>query len=199
MNFKLGLIGISLILQIVGYIPYLRDIIKKKTEPHSYTWLIWAITQGIAAAGVWYGNGGLGMYTLIFGVIAVFIIFCFSLKYGTKNITKSDTVIFILALLSIIVWWKLDQPLLSVLMVTLIDIFGFFPTLRKTYQEPWSETTSSWILFSLSNLLAVLSLSTFSLITSVYLITITLLDFSLAVTIIYRRNFVLKPNLIKLN
>ncbi len=186
------LLIISLILQIIAYIPYLRDILKRKTEPHAYTWLIWAITQGIAAAGIYYGFGGLAIFQLIFGVITVLIVFAFSFKYGTKNITKSDKIVFILALLSIVVWWKLKQPLISILMVTLIDLFGFYPTLRKTYQEPWSETLSTWIFFTLSNLLAIFCISKYSLLTSTYLIAITFLDFLLVLVIFYRKKIVFK-------
>ena len=192
MNPKLVFLIVSLLFQIIAYIPYFRDMFKRKTQPHTYTWLIWAITQGVAMAGVWYGEGGLGALNLLFGVVAVLTIFFFSLKYGTKNITKSDTVIFILALLAIVVWWQLKQPLISVIMVTLIDIFAFYPTVRKTYEEPWSETPFTWFFFSLSTLLALFALSKFSFMTSAYLITITAMDMILVAIIMYRRKIVPK-------
>jgi hypothetical protein len=51
-----------------------------------------------------------------------------SLKYGTRNITRSDTIILILALAAVFVWVQLDNPLLAVIMVTLIDLAGYVPS-----------------------------------------------------------------------
>ena len=53
----------------------------------------------------------MGGLELVIGTIFVFIVFLFSLKYGTKNITKSDTAVLITAFLAVLVWWQLHQPL----------------------------------------------------------------------------------------
>jgi hypothetical protein len=31
---------------IAAFLPYLRDMLARKTRPHAYTWLIWILTQG---------------------------------------------------------------------------------------------------------------------------------------------------------
>lgn len=41
---------------IVSFFPYIRQILKRRCQPHAYTWLIWCITVSIAAAGVWFGG-----------------------------------------------------------------------------------------------------------------------------------------------
>lgn len=129
-----------LIFVFAGYLPYFRDIFRNKTQPHAYTWLIWAITQGTATVALWHGKGGWGVLPLLVGTMLVFTVFLLSLKYGTKNITRADTIILIAALLAIVIWWQLHNPLLAVVMVTLIDVAGYAPSLRKTFEEPWSET-----------------------------------------------------------
>ena len=85
----------SLLVIFGGYVFYLKDIFSRKTKPHIYTWLIWTITQGVALLGLLYGKGGWGALALSISTILVFIIFLISFKYGTKNITKFDTIILI--------------------------------------------------------------------------------------------------------
>jgi len=38
---------IAIVLTFIGYIPYIRDIFKKKTTPHIFTWFIWTLAVGI--------------------------------------------------------------------------------------------------------------------------------------------------------
>ena len=136
-NIKLIFAILAVLSAVFGsFLPYIKDIFKKKTKPHAYTWLIWTITQGVATAGLLYGKGGWGALDLLIGTLFVFAIFLISLKYGTKNITKLDTIILIVALLAIIVWLQMRNPLIAVLMVTAIDFIGYFPSFRKSFQEP---------------------------------------------------------------
>lgn len=172
-NFKIIFAVLSIILCVSAFIPYIRDIILKRTKPHAYTWLLWTITQSIAVAGLWYGGGNLGSIELTIGTILVFFVFLFSLKHGTKDITLSDTLVLIIALLAILVWWQLNNPVLAVFLVSVIDTFAAIPTYRKSWREPWSETALSWALFSAGNIFAILALSSYNFLTLTYLITIT--------------------------
>lgn len=193
MNIKIIFTILAIITGVSALFPYFRDIFLLKTKPHAYTWLIWAITQGTAAAGVWYGGGGFGAINLTIGAFFVAVIFLFSLKYGTKNITISDTIILIAAFLAIVVWWQLNQPLISIIMVSIIDMLGYIPSLRKTYYEPWSETLSSWIVFSISNVFVMLSLNEYNFLTMVYLVAITIANMTLFLLCFFRRQVILKP------
>jgi hypothetical protein len=193
MNLKIILSIVSAIIMLIAYLPYFRDIILHKTKPHSYTWLIWILTQGTALAGMWYGGGNWGLLSMFTGTILVCVVFAFSFKYGTKNITREDTIILIAALCAILVWWQLDKPILSIIMVTAIDVLGYIPTFRKSYIEPWSETLITWFLFTVSNILAILSLSRYNLLTTTYLVAITVANIALFLLCYFRRFKVLKP------
>lgn len=195
MNLKIVFSIIATVIGVVAFLSYFRDIFLLKTKPHVYTWLIWSITQGTGVLGILYGGGSWGALNLAVGTIFVVFIFLFSLKYGTKNITMSDTVILIAALCAILVWWQLHQPLISVIMVSVIDVIGYVPSFRKTYREPWSETMMSWILFAASNIFAILALREYNLLTLTYLIAITLANVSLFAICFFRRPFIAKLNL----
>lgn len=190
LDIKIIFIIISVLISITAFLPYIRDVFLKKTKPHTYSWLIWLLTQGTAVAAIWYGGGGFGALNLTLGLFFIFGIFLFSLKYGTKDITKFDTITLVLAICAILVWWQLDQPLISVIMVSIIDFVGYIPTFRKSYKSPWSETLFSWILFAISNLFAILALREYNVLTLAYIITITLANLIIFCICFFRRPFV---------
>ncbi len=190
MDIKIILTLVATLIGIVAFLLYFKDTFSLKTKPHVYTWLIWAITQGTAVFGIWYGGGGWGALELTVGTLFVIAVFLFSLKYGTKNITKSDMVILIAALAAIVVWWQLHQPLISVLMVSAIDVIGYVPSFRKSYEEPWSETLISWMLFSASNIFAISALKEYNALTVTYLAAITSANIALLFICYFRRQLI---------
>ena len=185
----LGLLGGLLIAG--SFIPYIRDILKADTEPHVYTWFIWSVTQAIAAYAILEGNGGLfAALSVASGAILSFVVFLMSLKHGTKNISDFDTVTLIIALMAIVMWWELDQPEWAIVAIALIDLLGFLPTFRKTWHEPKSESSFAWVLFLLGNMAALLALSTYSIMTSFYIITMIIASVVLvALTLRKKRHF----------
>jgi hypothetical protein len=188
MNIKLVATIISVIIGLVSFLPYLRDTFLNKTKPHVYTWLIWTITQGIATLGIFYGYGGWGgALNLGIGTFFIFVILIFSLKNGTKNITTFDTIILISALCAIFVWWKLEQPVIALMMICAIDAIGYIPTYRKSYEDPWSETILTWIGFGLGNIFSVIALLQYNFLTLAYLITIFSANLILVLICVVRR------------
>ncbi len=187
MNIKLILAILAAIVGVAGFYPYLRDIFKKETKPHVYTWLIWSITLGTAAAGVVKGEGGYGALVFVLETFLNFFVFLLAFKYGSNNITRGDTVSLIAALLAILIWWQLGNPLLAVLMVSLIDGIGYIPTYRKTYKEPRSETPSFWLLMVVSDILFILSLAEYNLLTLSYVIVLTVSNIAVLSICLLRR------------
>lgn len=193
MHTKLIFALVSTVIGTIAFLPYLRDMFRRKTQPHSYTWLVWAITQGTAVAGIWHGGGGIGGLEFVVGTILVFVVFLFSLKYGTKNITKSDTIVLVAALLAVLAWWQLKNPFLAVLMVCIIDVLGYIPSYRKSYEEPWSETLFTWVAFVIGNGFALLALEKHNFLTMGYIISISVANLILVGLCLIRRRFIQKP------
>jgi len=187
---------IKVILGIVGglliagsFIPYIFDIVKKKTEPHVYTWFIWSITHMIAALAIFEGNGGLfAALSVASGGILSFGIFLMSFKYGTKNITTFDTATLVTAIVAVFMWWKLDHPEWSIITIAMIDLLGFIPTFRKTWFRPGSESIIAWTLYAVGNIAALVAITTYIIMTSFYIATMIAASFTL-VTIILTRRF----------
>jgi hypothetical protein len=183
---------ISVIFGTISFIPYLKDIFSKKTQPHLYTWLIWTLTQGTATVALWYGNGGLGGLNLTIGTFLILCVCFFSIKHGTKNITIHDTIILFISILAIIIWWQLKQPVLSIILVSVIDLLGYIPTYRKSYMHPWSENLLAWIGFSMGNIFAIAALDEYNFLTLTYLVFIvignTIFSFFIFIRRFYLKN-----------
>ena len=175
------------ILMVIGYIPYLKDILAGKTKPHLYTWIIWTITWGTALVALLYAGGKFGSIVMITGMILVLWVLGLCFKHGTKNITRSDTVTLIFALLAVVAWWQLRDPTISVIMVTAIDGLGYIPTLRKTYQEPNSETMSFWFIMAAVTFISIVANAEYNFLTVFYLGVVTLANITVAMTIVLRR------------
>lgn len=180
---------------LLGFYPYLRDIYQKKTLPHSITWLIWAITQGTATAGLWAGGGGIGAINHSIGTCLVVFVFILSLFDGNNDIKKSDLAVLIMALSGMITWYFLQSPVLAVAIVTGVDCIGYLPTYRKTWSKPWSETISAWSLFTLSNVFTLMAMENFNFLTVGFISVVTCANIILISIMIIRRKSV-KENVV---
>lgn len=159
---------IASLLAIVGNVPYLRDIIKKKVKPHPYTWLVWSIVSCIIFFGQVAKGAGIGAMPTAASEIFTIIIFFFSLKYGFKHIRKIDTVFLVIALLGIIPWLLTKDPTVSVIIAVGIDLTAFIPTLRKTFISPTSETRTLYITNVLRHILMLFALQAYNVATMLH-------------------------------
>jgi hypothetical protein len=98
-----------------------------------------------------------------------------------------------LALIAIIIWWQLKQPLITVFMVSAIDGLGYIPTIRKSFKDPWSETLSFWLIMAIVDCLAIASNGEYNLLTVFYLSVLGVANIIVSsVCIVRRRQKLLK-------
>lgn len=100
--------------------------------------------------------------------IFTLIIFLFSLKYGFKGIRRIDTLFLALALGGIGLWILTNDPTLSVVIAVSIDVIAFVPTLRKTWEQPSTETPILYSSNVLRHILALFSLQTYNIATMLH-------------------------------
>jgi hypothetical protein len=164
---------IAVILTFLGYIPYLRDTIKGKTKPHIYTWFIWGFVTAIAFCLQLGAKAGAGAYVTLAAAIVCFVIFLLGLKQpkAERNITPVDSIFLVASFLALGLWLIAKQPVVSVILLSTIDMLGFVPTIRKSWNRPQEETLSSYATNTFRFGLAILALSHYTIVTSLYPIT----------------------------
>lgn len=132
-------------------------------------------------------GAGWGITPLVLGATLCVSVFLLSFKYGTKNVTRFDLACLVSALAIFCFYLLTHRALLSVILVSVIDVIGFLPTFRKAYAEPYSETTSSYVLSAIADGFALGALANFGLTTTLYLFTLIVVDGFCSVLIIARR------------
>jgi hypothetical protein len=175
---------IAAIIAFIGNVPYLWDVIKKRIQPHPYTWLVWMIVSGVTFFGGLSRGAGIGALPTGVSEIFTVIIFFFSLQYGFSQITKTDTYFLIVALAGLIPWAITKDPTISVIIVVLIDLVAFIPTLRKTWLFPKTENPILYSTNSLRHLLTLFSLEAYNVATMLHSLVMILVNFAMTLIII---------------
>lgn len=181
--------SIAVVLTFVGYIPYILDTIKGKTKPHVYTWFIWGIITLAAYALQVSANAGPGSFvTLAAAIVCLFIAALgLGVARSEKNIDKVDTFCFILALVATSAWLFAGQPVVAVILLSLADMIGFIPTIRKSWRNPWQETLFSYEMNTIRFVLAIYALSNYSLVALLYPLTWVVANGLFSIFLIVRR------------
>lgn len=78
-------------------------------------------------------------------------------------------------------------------MVTAIDGMGYIPTIRKSWEEPWSEPLAFWFAMAIVSILTILSLGEINWLTAPYLAVLATLNISILSICAFRRKSIPKP------
>ncbi len=147
---------------------YIHSIFKKNVKPHYFTWLIKSIILSIAAYSQFKGGGGYGALFTLWAAMGASLITVISYFKGITDIKRSDKSILALCLFSIILIPLLKTPFISLIVLTITDTSGFYPTLRKSFHNPYSDNTVSLFLFGVTNALGILALQNYNFLTLFY-------------------------------
>jgi hypothetical protein len=173
---KETIIIVASILAIVGNLPYIRDVLRNKIQPHPFTWLVWSIVSCIIFFGALAKGGGLGTIPILASEIFTVAIFILSLKHGFKNVKKVDVLFLAIALLGLIPWYLTKDPTVSVIIAVSIDLVAFIPTLRKTYLQPKTENYILYLMNVLRHILIMFSLDAYNIATTLHSIVMIVLN-----------------------
>ena len=181
-------IGIlAIVLTVLGYTPYVRDVLAGKTRPHAFTWLVTGLLTGISFFAQAANGAGLGAWVTGLGAIGSVGIFLLAFWYGERRIVAADWVCLAGAAAALALWVITDDPLLSLVLIICTDLFGFAPTVRKSWLRPHEETVSVYLLTALRFSLAIAAMGSYSIVTWLYPAYIAAVTCSLSVLLIVRR------------
>jgi hypothetical protein len=187
-NYKVIFSLIAIVITFVAYVPYIHSILNGSVKPHVFSWIIWGITTCIAFLAQFYAKGGVGAIPVgISGVITIFVASLAFIKRGDLTIHRIDWIFFISAIMSLPVWYLTSDPMWAIIILTLVDMLGFGPTIRKAYSEPFQENIVFFALFLVRNVLVIIALENYSLTTVLFPASIVIACFFLIFLILVRR------------
>lgn len=159
---------VAILFALLAYINYFRDIFRGKTKPHAFTWLIWCVMSTVAFFSQVSDGGGVGTWVLAFTALVDFAIFTASVFKGKTDITNMDWFCLMGAFLGVALFTFNDDPPMSLVIISAVDIIGFIPTVRKSMTKPYQETVVTFGFTSLKYLFAIMALENYTFTTVYY-------------------------------
>lgn len=178
---------LSLLLNAMSGIPYIYFVLKGKTRPHVFTWILWGVLAAIAAAAQGTAQAGPGNWTVILSAVLSLITAALAFSHGDRGTTRGDWVAFIIGLAAIPLWYVTANPLAAVILVTISDGAGYIPTIRKSWMKPREEMVSSYGISNLKHFAAIAATSSYSATTLVYPVALSLMNGALIAVLLWRR------------
>jgi hypothetical protein len=162
----LGLV--SVLLACIGYGSYIVSVLRGRTRPHIFSWCIWALVMGIAAAAQLTNGAGAGGWVTAFSTLACGAIALLSFRHGDRHIVTSDWLALVIALAIIPLWALTRNPLWAVVLASAIDGLAYYPTMRKSWHRPREETCITYSVDFIKWLFAIPALTVYSFVTLTY-------------------------------
>ena len=185
----LSVVGITLTL--VAFYPYLRGILHGTVNPHVFSWVIWGSTTLLVFLAQLQAGGGVGAWPIgVSAAITLLIAALASVKRADRSITRMDWFFLVAALSALPLWLATSDPTWAVVVLTLVDLLGFGPTIRKTYAAPHSESLTFFGILAARNLIVVMALERYAVATVLFPAAIAIACSGLVCLILYRRRIV---------
>ena len=160
---------VAIALTIIAYVPYVAAIRAGRVKPHFFSWLIWSLTTAIVFFAQLAAAGGAGAWpTAVSAAITIYVAWLSLVLRSDFSANRADWVFLLAALFSLPLWYFTDDPLWSVVILTVIDALGFAPTLRKAWARPHEESMQFYVIFTVRSMLAVWALETRTLTTVLF-------------------------------
>src|SRR5690606_17046552 len=150
----------GLLLTLVAFVPYLRDILRNRIRPHVFSWVIWGLTTFVTFLAQLSAGAGPGAWPIgLSGLLTIAVAVLAYIKRADLRITRVDWVVFLAALSALPLWFFTAEPTPAVIVVTAVGLLGCGPGCRKVWQQPHTESIPFCLLFQVRSLLVVLAVS----------------------------------------
>lgn len=172
------------VVAIISFLPYIVDIFRGKTKPERASWFIWAVLGGIAFFSQFAKGATDSLWLPGVQTFGVALIFLLAMKFGTGGFAKRDKIALLCAALGLVLWYITSEAAIALFIVIAVDAAASVLTIIKSYEDPESETIISWVLFSVSGILAAFAVGSWNLVLLSYPFYIFLTN-AVVVTTIY--------------
>ena len=150
---------LALLVNLLGYIPYVHDIVKGRVKPQRITWGIWAALSSVVFANQVTNGGGWSVYFFGSSALVTSLVFILSLRRGTGGSSRTDRMLLVAAIILFVYWLFSRDTRYTTLIAILIDALGALPTILKAYNSPRSETYPQWVMAGVGGALSLLAIA----------------------------------------
>ncbi|MEL7545473.1 MAG: hypothetical protein AAGJ84_02405 [Pseudomonadota bacterium] len=168
--------------------PYIRAVISGQTRPHVFSWFIWGVGTLVVFAAQLLDGGGFGAMVIGVSGVITFGIAMLALSRGAdRSIVAMDWVFLALAASALPLRFLTETALSAVIILTLVDLLGFGPSVRKAYDRPWEENATFFAIGAVRNVFVLLALANHSWTTVLFPAAVGIACFGFVCLILLRR------------
>ncbi|WP_206698752.1 hypothetical protein [Leptospira stimsonii] len=179
---------LAIAITFYAFFPYIQNVYRGETKPHIFSWIIWGSTTLIVFFAQLSANAGIGAWPIgVSAVISIYIAVLAFQRKADQSITLKDWIFFLFAIGALPIWYFSSDPLWAVVCLTIVDVLGFGPTLRKAYAFPFDENVFFFFLFFVRNMISIGALESLSITTVLFPATIGFCCLFLILLILVRR------------
>jgi hypothetical protein len=149
-------------------VPYVYQVYKGIIRPHPFTWFIWTCLTLLMAIVQFYEGAGGGSWLLFSTSVFNTLIVILSIRYGTRDIKKVDYVVLAFCLGCFPLYFLFEMPIMTALVITIIDCVSFIPMLRKSIKDPYGESAMFQWMMVVAYGFSLLSMQTYSIATCLF-------------------------------
>lgn len=175
------------VLSFAAYLLYIVATIRGTTKPNRATWWVLTLVGIMIAASYYAGGARATIWVAISYVLGPAIIAVLSLSYGEGKWERLDQFCLVGALLSALIWYLSNSPLLVLLLNILMDFLGLLPTIKKSYLRPEGEDRPAWTLETFAGALNVLAIEKWTFAIMFYPLYLLLMNGIVTFFLYYRR------------
>jgi hypothetical protein len=156
------------VVSLLGFAPYIIEILQGKTRPNRATWWIWTVVGAMLCASYYASGARHTVWVPVGYVIGPLVTALLSVKYGEGGSGRFDRLCLGVCLLSLPAWWLARSPLVALLINLGVDLLGALPTIRKSYSEPKEESIRSWTIFLVADILNLGAIGSWTIASALY-------------------------------
>ncbi|MFA6257499.1 MAG: hypothetical protein WC671_00605 [Candidatus Paceibacterota bacterium] len=150
-----NIIYIGVIVSLIAYFFYFKNIFYGNTKPNLVSWILWALAPLIAVFFQLKAGAGLSVLPVFlagFGPVVVIIVSLFR-KNSIWEINRLDIVCGILSFLALVFYIFTHNLGISILFAILSDGLAAVPTIIKSWKFPETETSTVYFSGIFNNIL----------------------------------------------
>lgn len=187
---------LSVIISVIGVIPYLWAVFNQGVRPERITWAIWTAVVLLSVFAYDAAGAGESIWFLIGDLFVTGVIFLVSIFKGQGGWGKLDVACLVVALFGLLVWQTSNDPIWQLIGVLTADMIAIVPTIKKSLDDPLSENPTTFFASSFAALLGIFSVGEWNVVLLFYPVYLYTANFLTAVVVGVGRYYANKNKII---
>jgi hypothetical protein len=165
---RAALLALGAFFVLASAIPYVLNIVKGRTRPRMFSWLVWTLLGAIATGAAYTEGEHASAALTAAATVETASIVVLGWRYGNRNFERLDLCCLVGVTIGLTLWALLDSPLSGLVAALLIDILAAIPTVRHAWRRPTEEAAAAYLLCAIAAVCCLAAMSEYTLVGLLY-------------------------------